>query len=262
MKNEQTAGMNGSTQNLSIMKALDIIEFLADQNNEPQRMCDIAEALKMNTSTVSRFLSSLASRGYVRQDADSARYFLSLRFCGIADRINANSQVYTLALPVMKEISGALKESVCLGIEQNTMVEYIGVVSAADQMMRTMQRIGNRAPMHCTGIGKLLLCGHTQEEVRQILQQRGMEAFTPHTITDEEALFEELRRVREQGYAYDNEECEIGARCVAMPIYNQYHQIIAGLSVTGPIFRLTDQKVQDFLPYFSAQAQRISSLLI
>ncbi|MBQ6234120.1 MAG: IclR family transcriptional regulator [Clostridia bacterium] len=254
--------MNGTNQNLSIMKALDIIEYLAEKNNEPQRLRDIAEALGMNISTVSRFLSSLVLRGYVRQDADSSRYFLSLRFCGIADRINANLQVYTLALPVMKEISSTLKESVCLGIEQNAMVEYIGVVSAADQMMRTMQRIGNRAPMYCTGIGKLLLCAHTREEVRHILQQRGMDAFTPHTITDENALLEELDRVREQGYAYDNEECEIGARCVAMPVYNQYHQIIAGVSVTGPIFRLTDQKIREFLPYFSAQVQRISSLLI
>lgn len=262
MKREQSAGTNGNSHNLSIMKALDIIEFLAGRNNEPQRLRDIAEALDMNTSTVSRFLSSLTSRGYVRQDADSARYFLSLRFCGIADRINANSQVYTLALPVMREISSELKESVCLAIEQNAMVEYIGVVSAADQMMRTMQRIGNRAPMHCTGIGKLLLCGHTAEEVHQIVQQRGMEAFTPHTITDETALMEELARVRERGCAYDNEECEIGARCVAMPIYNQYRQIIAGVSVTGPIFRLTDEKIQEFLPYFAAQAERISSLLM
>ena len=140
-------------------------------------------------------------------------------------------------------------------------MEYIGVVSAADKMMQTMQRIGNRAPMHCTGIGKLLLCGHTREEVRQILKQRGMDSFTPHTITDEAALFEELDRVREQGFAYDNEECEIGARCVAMPVFNQYHQIIAGVSVTGPIFRLTDQKIREFLPYFSEQVQRISSLL-
>ncbi len=254
--------MNGNNQNLSIMKALDIIEYLADKNNEPQRMCDIAEALEMNISTVSRFLSSLVLRGYVRQDVDTARYFLSLRFCGIAERINANSQVYTLALPVMKEISSTVRESVCLAIEQNAMVEYIGVVSAADQMMRTMQRIGNRAPMHCTGIGKLLLCAHSQEEIKQILQQRGMDAFTPHTITDEKSLFEELNKVRELGYAYDNEECEIGARCIAMPVFNQYHQIIAGVSVTGPIFRLTDEKIQEFLPYFSEQVQRISSLLI
>ena len=89
-----------------------------------------------------------------------------------------------------------------------------------------------------------------------------MAAFTPNTITDAEALLEELKKVRDAGYALDNEECEIGARCVAMPVYNQYHQIIAGVSVTGPIFRLTDQKIREFLPYFSAQVQRISSLLI
>ena len=254
--------MNGSTQNLSIMKALDIIEYLAEQNNEPQRMCDIARALDLNISTISRFLSSLVSRGYVRQDADTARYMLTLRFCGIAGRISSNLQVYNLALPVMKEISREVRETVCLAVEQNAMVEYIGVVHAADQMMQTLQRIGNRAPMYCTGIGKLLLCSHTEEEVRQILRQRGMEAFTPNTITDEEALLAELDRVRAQGYAYDNEECEIGARCIAVPVCNQYGQIIAGVSVTGPSIRLTDEKIRSFLPYFTAQVQRISSLLI
>ena len=254
--------MNGNNQNLSIMKALDIIEYLAGKDNEPQRMCDIADALGLNTSTVSRFLSSLVSRGYVRQDAGSSRYLLTLRFCGIADKINANLEVYNLALPIMKEIGRTLRESVCLAVEQNAMVEYIGVVPAAGQMMQTLQRIGNRAPMYCTGIGKLLLCGHTREEVLQILRQQGMEAFTPNTITDEDVLFEELERVRAQGFAYDNEECEIGARCVAAPVFNQYRQIIAGVSVTGPIFRLTDQKIREFLPYFTSQVQRISSLLI
>ena len=254
--------MNGNNQNLSIMKALDIIEYLAEKNNEPQRMCDIADALGLNISTVSRFLSSLVQRGYMRQEADSSRYLLSLRFCAIADRINANLQVYSLALPVMKEISRTLRETVCLAVEQNAMVEYIGVVPAAGQMMQTMQRIGNRAPMYCTGIGKLLLCAHSREDVRQILRQSGMEAFTPHTITDEEALFEELDRVRAQGVAYDNEECEIGARCIALPVFNQYRQIMAGLSVTGPIFRLTDEKIREFLPYLSDQVQRISSLLV
>ena len=254
--------MNGSTQNLSIMKALDIIEYLAEKNNEPQRMIDIAKALDLNISTISRFLSSLVARGYVRQDEDSSRYMLTLRFCGIADRISSNQEVYHLALPVMREISGRVRESVCLAIERNAMVEYIGVVHAADQMMQTLQRIGNRAPMYCTGIGKLLLCSHTPDEIRTILRQRKMEAFTPNTITDERALFEELDRVREQGYAYDNEECEIGARCIAVPVYNQYRQIIAGVSVTGPSIRLTDEKINGFLPYFTEQVQRISSLLI
>ena len=254
--------MNGNNQNLSIMKALDIIEYLAEKDNEPQRISDIALALGLNVSTVSRFLSSLVSRGYVRQDGDSARYLLSLRFCGIAEKIHSNFQVYSLALPVMREIGRTLRESVCLAVEQNAMVEYIGVVPAAGQMMQTMQRIGNRAPMYCTGIGKLLLSGHSRDDILRILRQQGMEAFTPNTITDEDALLAELDKVRAEGVAYDNEECEIGARCVAVPLYNQYRQVIAGLSVTGPIFRLTDERIQGFLPYLSEQAAQISALLV
>ncbi len=261
MSIRRRSGPDGSTRNLSVMKALDIIEFLANENNTPQRMCDIAAALGMNVSTVSRFLSSLAARGYVRADSDSGRYCLSLKFCTIADSVNRNSQLYSLALPVMREISRTVNESVCLAVEQNAMVEYIGVVPAAGQMMQTLQRIGNRAPMHCTGIGKLLLCGHSPEEIDQILEEKGMTAFTPHTIADRELLFRELDRVRERGYAFDNEECEIGARCIAFPIYSPGGQLMAGISVTGPIFRLTDEKIRSALPYLTAQAQRISEML-
>lgn len=261
VKTKQNSGVDVSTQNLSIMKALDIVEFLAGENNAPQRVSDISAALAMNASTVSRFLSSLMARGYIRQDADSSRYYLSLKFCMIADKINTNVQLASLAMPFMREISQTVNESVCLAVEQNDMVEYIGVVPAQDQMMQTMQRIGNRAPMHCTGIGKLLLCSHSLDEINRIMETKGMTAFTPHTISSVPKLLEELQRVKEAGYALDNEECEIGARCVALPITNAAGKIIAGLSVTGPIFRITDQKVQDILPYLSAQTQRISSQL-
>lgn len=262
MKLKQTTEVDVNTKNLSIMKALDIVEFLAAENNVPQRLSDIAAALNMNASTVSRFLSSLVSRGYLRQDADTARYSLSLKFCMIADKINAGSQLYSLALPVMKEISRTVGESVCLAVEQNAMVEYIGVVPAEGQMMLTTQRIGNRAPMYCTGIGKLLLCRHTADEIRQILDDQGMKAFTPYTITSASGLFEELKRVAAQGYALDNEECEIGARCVALPIIHSSGRTVAGLSVTGPIFRLTDQKLQQILPYLRQQTARISAMLM
>ncbi len=257
----QSTDADGSKQNLSIMKALDIIEFLADGGNVPQRLSDLSSALNMNASTVSRFVSSLMSRGYLRQDIDSGRYYLSLKFCMIADRINANLQLSSLAMPIMRQISRSVNESVCLAVEQNAMVEYIGVVRAQDQLMQTLQRIGNRAPMHCTGIGKLLLCGHTREEVCQIMKTRGMTAFTPHTITDVQVLLGELEKVKENGYALDNEECEIGARCVALPIRNPSGQIVAGLSVTGPIFRLTDRKVTEILPLLAGQARKISDLL-
>lgn len=261
MKTKQQTDGNGSTQNLSIMKALDIIEFLADEGNVPQRLSDISAALNMNGSTVSRFLTSLMARGYIRQDIESMRYSLSLKFCMIADRINANQQLCSLALPVMREISRTVNESVCLAVEQNGMVEYIAVVPAPDQTMLTMQRIGNRAPMYCTGIGKLLLCAHSEEEVRRIMEAQGMTAFTPNTIIDAEVLLEELKKVRDAGYALDNEECEIGARCVALPIRSASGQTVAGLSVTGPIFRIQDQKIQEILPYLTACAQRISDML-
>lgn len=240
------------------MKAFDIIEFLADGNNEPQRLRDIADGLQMNVSTVSRFLSSLVDRGYILHDPDTLRYCLSTRFSNIASKINTNDLLCRAALPVMKEISKTVNESVCLAIEQNAEVEYIGVVPAADQMLQIMQRIGKRAPMHCTGIGKLLLCNHSDKGIRNILREKGMPVFTQHTHANEDSLLQELEEIKRQGYAYDNEECEIGARCIALPLKDRFGKIVAGISITGPIFRLTDERITEILPYFSQQIEMLS----
>ena len=257
MKAVEARAIDVSTKNLSIMKAFDIIEFLADENNEPQRLRDIADALGMNASTVSRFVSSLVDRGYILQDHDTSRYFLSTRFCSIANAINSNDLLYNLCMPVMREISKVVNESVCLAIEQNAEVEYIGVVPAAGQMLQIMQRIGKRAPMHCTGIGKLLLSNHSREEMLQIAREKGLPSFTQHTITSEENLLAEVYKVKQQGYAYDNEECEIGARCIALPLTDPFGKIVAGISITGPVFRLTDEWIEEIFPYFSEQVRKL-----
>lgn len=248
-------------KNQSVLKALDIIEYLARGNNEPKRLHDIANSLSMNASTVSRFLTSLMERGYIYQEPDYPRYSLSMKLCNLAARININQSLYSIALPIMKEISHMVQESVCIAVEQNSMVEYIGFVQSSDQILRTMQRIGSRAPMHCTGIGKLLLCNYTPAQLHFHVEKIGLPIFTEYTIATEEALIAELEIIRKRQYSFDNQECEVGARCIAAPITDSNHRIVAGISITGPFFRLTDEKIQSFLPYFLAQAKKISDML-
>lgn len=248
-------------KNFSVLKALDIIEYLAEENNEPKRLHEIATCLSMNASTVSRFLSSLMERGYIYQEPDYPRYYLSMKLCNLAAHININKNLYTIALPLMKEISNVVQESVCIAVEQNSMVEYIGFVQSSDQILQTMQRIGSRAPLHCTGIGKLLLCNYTSDQLHFYVEKIGLTVFTEHTISTEHALIEELNKIKERGYAFDNEECEVGARCIAAPIVDNMNHIVAGISITGPFFRLSDKKIQGFLPYFLDQVSKISHML-
>lgn len=249
------------SSNQSSSKMLDIIEFLADRNNEPIRLKDIAEGLSMSPSTVLRFLSALIERDYLWQDPNTLQYSLTLKLCSVANKVSANLRIYDLALPIMKQICARFGESVCLAEEQDMEAVYIGVVQTSDQMLQTMQRIGNRAPLHSTGVGKLLLLNYTEPEIDRLIAVKGLPALTANTLTTKKALMDKLAQIRRQGYAYDDEECEIGARCIAVPIYNYTNKVVAGLSVTGPVFRMTYQKIDEYKDFLIEQGEKLSRLL-
>ena len=237
-----------------------IIELLA-QNHEPMRLQDIAQALDSNASTVLRFLVSLEECGYVAQNPITLQYYLTFKICSIANMVSSEIHLFDFAQPYMKQISKRFEESVCLALEEDMTVVYIGVVPGPDQMLKTMQRIGNRAPMHCTGVGKLLLLNHDEGYINKLIAEKGLTSFTEKTITTKKQLMEELQEVRSRQYAFDNEECEVGARCIAVPIRDYTQKIIAGLSVTGTIFRMTDEKIAENLDFLMETADKISQLL-
>ena len=137
-------------------------------------------------------------------------------------------------------------------------VVYIEAISGPRQLLMTTRRMGNVSPMHCTAVGKLLLLNYNQQQLQQFIAAKGLPALTEHTITEPAQLIAELDKVRAQGYAFDNEEYEPGARCVAAPIYDYTGSIIAGLSVSGPITRMTDEHIYEKLPFLLDAAQQIS----
>lgn len=239
----QESGTEKTTQpNQSGEKLLKIMEYLADQG-QPSRVLDIANALHMNTSTALRFLLTLRSSGYAAQDPETSRYYLTFKICSLAGKVSASADIRNLARPYLMKLSRLFGESSCLAIESDLSVTYIDVVEGPDSMIRSMQRIGNVAPMHCTGIGKLLLLNAGPDKLDQLIAVKGMTKYTKHTLTSKEQLTAELDRVRQRGYAYDDEECEIGARCIAFPIRDYTGQVVAGFSVTGPASRLTDEAI-------------------
>lgn len=247
----------GTPVNQSAEKLLSIIEYLANQKT-PQRLLDMSRELKINTSTLLRFLMTLQKHGYITQDEYSSRYSLTYKLCVLAGRISANMDIRELCIPTMHRISQAFGEAVSLAIEQDRKVVYIEIVDGPDLMLRTTQRIGNVAPMYCTGIGKLFLLNMTGEELTDYVSREKMTRFTDKTITDRDQLAKELEQVRRNGCAYDNEECEIGARCVACPILDGNGRVIAGISVTGPTTRMTDEHIRPKLPMFKEAILDIS----
>ena len=251
----------GSGSNRSTEKAMAIIELLA-QSRDPMRLRDISAALGLNVSTALRFLTSLQNCGYVAQERDTARYYLTYKISRIANQHNSKLELQTVTHPYLVELSQRFHEALCVSVERDMTMVYVDVATGPDQMLMSMQHIGNLSPMHCTGNGKLRLLTYSEEQIDRLIREKGLPRFTQHTITTKEGLLAELARVRREGVAYDNEECEIGSRCVACPIRDYTGGIIAGISVTGPASRMTPERIQsEIRPQLDETARRISRAL-
>jgi len=248
-----------SHTNYSSDKLMSLIELLAVQKY-PARLSELSEQLNMPSSTVLRFLNALMNRDYVAQDGNTGRYFMTFKLCGVSDSIRNNSQLHVMCLPYMRELSKAAGETVNLCVEYNNEVMYIESVADAksDRMLVNHQYIGHIAPMHCTGVGKLLLLNYNAKQLDDFIETTGLKKYTDSTILTKENLIEELETVRLQGYAYDNEECEMGLRCVAAPIYDYSERIIAGLSISGPTVRMEQDILHRHLDLILPVAKQIS----
>lgn len=225
-------------KNQSIEKMFEIIEAMADSKGS-MRLKDISIAVNYPASTVLRMLSSLMENGYVTQNSETSKYSLSLKFCKIGEAVKSQFSIREIVRPFLVELSERCHESACLAIEQDMTVVYLDVVEGQDKMLRTLQRIGRNAPLHSTGIGKLLLLNYDSATLDGFIIEKGLQQLTCNTITTKEALLAELDNIRAMGYAFDNEECELGARCIAAPIRDYTGTVIAGISISGPISRMT-----------------------
>nr|WP_275411175.1 IclR family transcriptional regulator C-terminal domain-containing protein [Bacillus sp. B15-48] len=124
-----------------------------------------------------------------------------------------------------------------------------------------MQRIGKRAPLHATSVGKNILLNYSREEILKIIEKKGMPELTIHTITTPEALFDELENVKKKGYALDLEECEVGAKCLAVPLKDYTEKVVASISISGPTSRMTDEKIKKMKTYMIQMSEEISKKL-
>lgn len=246
--------------NQSVEKVLQIIETMA-KNREPLRLQDVALMVDMPASTTLRFLNTLMKQGYVNQDPLTSRYFLTLKFTYIGSLVSSQISIRDIAHPYLIELSKKCNESVCLGIEQDMEIVYIDVIDGPDGMLKITQRIGKLAPIHSTGIGKLLLLNYDMKQLDRIIAIKGLKALTPNTITSKKELLKELDTIKTQGYALDDEECELGARCISGGIKDYTGKYVAGISVSGPTTRLTMENIKTIKNVVIEIADKISEHL-
>lgn len=243
--------------NQSLEKALIIIDIMV-KSKGPMRLQDIAHEADIPPSTALRMLNTLATYGYVIQDEETKRYFLSLKFAQIGSITISRLNIRDLAHPFLLELSETCGEACCLALEHGMEAIYTDVVEGPDSMVKIMQRIGKLVPLHSTGVGKLLLLNYSPAQLEHFAAVKGLPRLTKNTIHSLPDLKKELDVIRRQGYAYDNEECELGARCVAAPIYNYTGRIIGGISISGPVSRMSFDRIGTITPNIVSTAKEIS----
>lgn len=249
-----------SKVNQSVEKAIQIIEVMAREGT-PMRLQDIALRTDLPASTALRMVNTLLVYGYINQDPDTLRYSLSLKFAQIGSVVASQFSLRQLAHPYLVELSHRCQESCCLAVEENMELVYTDVVDGPHSMLRIMQMVGKRAPLHATGIGKLLLLNYSPEQLDEFIRVRGLPAITPNTACTKTALLKQLEQIRAQGYALDAEEYELGARCVAAPIYDYTGLVVAGVCISGPASRLPESHIEEIIPAVKETAVKISHLL-
>lgn len=252
--------VSSKSANQSTEKVLSILEVMAEMNG-PVRLQDLAKALDFNASTVLRFITTLLHRGYVAQDEHTLEYYLTYKLSRIANQFNVRNNPFEHIHPYLQHLAQEFNETAMVAIEQDMMVVFIDVVHPKENKMYLLARIGNIAPLYCTGIGKLFLMNRTEAELEEYLATHKLQKCTPNTITTRARLIKELEEVRRLGYALDNEECDLGARCIAVPVYDYSGYIKAGISITGPVQRLTDKMIEENLPMLLTISQMVSSYL-
>lgn len=231
----------------SLDRAFQLLELLC-KSRGGLTIQQLSEATGLHKSTVHRLLASMAEWGYVRRDLDSAVYYPGMRVCEMSEYIQENLDVVGLARGPMERLSRWSGETVHLVMREHEEIVYIYKVESIHDAIRMVSRIGMRRPLYCTGVGKAILATCPQEEVEACWANSAIEACTPHTIIKKEAFLGELRQVRQAGCALDNEENELGVRCVAAAIPDWRGVASYALSISAPVSRMTDERIQSLIP--------------
>lgn len=227
----------------SVDRALMILEKLKD-TPKGLGVTELSTELRVSKSTAHRLLMSLLKKGFVRQDPENQKYMLGLKLIEFGQTVTDHLDIRSVASGHLQQLAEKVEETAHLVIRERSEIVYIDKIESS-ATIRMFSNIGKRAPMHCTGVGKAILAFLPHQDIAAVIEEKGLEGFTPTTITEPELLFEHLEMIRNRGYSIDDEEHEMGIKCAAAPILNYKGEVVAGISVAGPIMRVTEEKLKE-----------------
>lgn len=225
----------------SAQRIFQVMELLAEKGE--MGLLELSQELNLNKSTVHRMLSSLIFMGYARQNGDTQKYKLTFKLVTMAGKLLEHTNILPIARPYLENLSRLSGETVHLVRRENSSILYIDKVEANVGSIRMVSHVGMAFPMYCSGVGKAIMATMEEEELKRIWKESKIEKKTEHTITDFHELKKVLAQVKALGYALDDEENELGVRCIAACLYDYHKNVRYAFSVSGPVNRMTDERI-------------------
>ncbi|MEQ4619287.1 MAG: IclR family transcriptional regulator [Corticimicrobacter sp.] len=226
-------------------RAMSLLDALAAQS-EPVALKDLAQGTGLHASTAHRILNDLVIGRYVER-VDNGLYRLGMRLLELGSLVKGRLNVREAAIDAMRALHKRTGQTVNLSIQQGDEIVYVERAWSERSGMQVVRAIGGRAPLHLTSTGKLFLSLFDGRQVRAYALRTGLAGNTRNSLTDLDRLEREINLVRRHGYARDNEELELGVRCMAAGIRDDAGRLVAGLSISAPAERLQDEWLRDLV---------------
>ena len=240
----------------SLDRAFDILELLSKEQHGLS-ITDISKKLDLHKSTVFRLLNSLKNRSYIQQNSETLKYSIGYEFIELSSLYLNNLELKTEAEPILRKLSQKTTQTVFLAIMQDHQAMYIDKVEQFNSL-RKYSIIGTKTPLHCTALGKSLLLGMSEKEIKDFYKRHDFEVFTKNTIKDIDKLLDDIKISKERGWTYDNEEIEEGVNCLASPIFDYRSNVIAAVSTSWNIKATLPVTKENMVIHVKEAAEEIS----
>src|SRR5437667_1593330 len=260
MRTAVEARKRGSPKRYFIEAVGKAIEVMWAFHGKPEGLTidEVVAATRIAKSSAYRILCTLVHAEMLAIDPDQGRYLISSRFFQLATSVEPDLR--RVAEPHMRRLRAELNETINLGKLAGSEVIFVSRF-ASQHPFRVEVSEGSRGALHATALGKIIAAHLPHERLEQILTAKKMERLTPNTIVSPRRFWNELVKIRDAGYAVDNEEAIEGGRCMAAPIFDARGEVVAALSVSGPVTRITESRLNTIADQLKQTCRAISSAM-
>lgn len=239
----------------SIVKAAKVMRLFS--SDEPcLTLSEIGRRLDIPKSTAHNILNTLLSEGFIEK-VDGEAYALGTEIIALGQGVRVNVELRDRAAPLIRELADLCRESVYLTVKDGDHVLYIYAVESSRRLL-ARSAVGDRAPLHCTAVGKSVLAALPLPAAQAAIARTGLPAFTAHTLIDPDALLADLEQTRQRGYAIDNQEHEMRTYCLGAAVLDERGHVIGACSISGADREIIRRRLDDLAPQIVATAQDIS----